>query len=87
MGMVCLGSIKGRLHAGAIDVRQDQRIACAISDADGRISVHVLPRYHRLIQWVNRFEVTATSLAEDSSESRFVLKHQADQPLARQRDG
>src|SRR5260370_32276043 len=83
--MARAGLIEKQLHAGAVDVRQDQRVERAIGHRDGRISVGVLLRHHCLAQWTNRFGAPATPRIGDATEARFVLKHQADPPLARPR--
>lgn len=84
-GMTRADLIEKRLHAGAIDVRQDQQVERAISHGDGCISVRVLLRYHRLTQWANGFGALATPRVGDATEARFVLKHQADRPVVRPR--
>ena len=48
IGMARADLIKEQLHAGAIDVWQDQRVERAVSHTDGGISVPVLLRHHRL---------------------------------------
>src|ERR1700682_2493771 len=44
VGMARADLIEKQLHAGAVDVRQDQRVEHAIGHRDGRISVGVLLR-------------------------------------------
>ena len=85
VGMTRADLIEKQLHAGAIDVRQDQRVERAISDGDGGISVRVLLRHHRLTQWANGSGAPATPRVGDATEASFVLKHQADRHLARPR--
>ena len=85
VGMTRADLIEKQLHAGAIDVRQDQRVERAISHGDGGISVRLLLRHHRLTQWANGSGAPATPRVGDATEARFVLKHQADRPLARPR--
>jgi len=85
VGMARADLIEKQLHAGAVDVRQYQRVEHAIGYRDGRISVGVLLRHHCMTQRTNRFGAPATPRIGDATEARFVLKHQPDRPLARPR--
>ena len=73
--------VENYLHASGIDVRQYQTVKATILWADDTIGLGVLLRHHGAYQRPVRAATPAVVRIREASESRFILKHQAQRLL------
>ena len=78
VGVASRDFVEKQLHAGGVDMRQDEAVGLARADVHGAVGIGVLVREHGLAQRSHGLRCPAAADVRDAAKARLVLEHQAD---------